>query len=207
VRAGNTSCKSSATCSYLPWCSHLGYVDTSPFCVVSNVPMHMLSFLQANLTGTACVPAAAHSTLEELRKLLEHPKCVAVGETGLDFNRNFSPPDVQEVWFDKQVSHSGGGVMGPQRCGALTGQWTLVQLSIDWALLTLRLDCVEQLLLPAEHKCLVSPGTSGVAPAHGMACAFRWLWRWSSRSRCSCTAEMRARSLQRSSSECACHTF
>lgn len=44
-----------------------------------------------------------HSTLDELRKLLEHPKCVAVGETGLDFNRNFSPPDVQEVWFDKQV--------------------------------------------------------------------------------------------------------
>uniref|UniRef100_A0A7S0S5G7 TatD related DNase n=1 Tax=Chlamydomonas leiostraca TaxID=1034604 RepID=A0A7S0S5G7_9CHLO len=43
-------------------------------------------------------------TLGELRKLLEHPKCVAVGETGLDFNRNFSPPDVQEVWFDKQVA-------------------------------------------------------------------------------------------------------
>lgn len=25
------------------------------------------------------------------------------GETGLDFNRNFSPPDVQERWFDAQV--------------------------------------------------------------------------------------------------------
>jgi TatD DNase family protein len=25
------------------------------------------------------------------------------GECGLDFNRNFSPPEVQEQWFDAQV--------------------------------------------------------------------------------------------------------
>lgn len=36
-------------------------------------------------------------TLEQLRRLASHPKCVAIGECGLDFNRNFSPPDVQ-VW-------------------------------------------------------------------------------------------------------------
>lgn len=27
----------------------------------------------------------------------------AAGECGLDFNRNFSPPDVQEKWFEAQV--------------------------------------------------------------------------------------------------------
>lgn len=43
-------------------------------------------------------------TLDQLRRLLAHPRCVAVGEAGLDFNRNFSPPDVQEVWFDAQVA-------------------------------------------------------------------------------------------------------
>jgi Tat protein secretion system quality control protein TatD with DNase activity len=38
------------------------------------------------------------------RKLLEDPLCVAVGETGLDFNRNYSPPDVQEAIFDAHLS-------------------------------------------------------------------------------------------------------
>ena len=38
------------------------------------------------------------------RSLLDDPLCVAVGETGLDFNRNFSPPDVQEAIFDAHLS-------------------------------------------------------------------------------------------------------
>lgn len=29
--------------------------------------------------------------------------CKIAGECGLDFNRNFSPPDVQEQWFEAQV--------------------------------------------------------------------------------------------------------
>ncbi|KAG2443084.1 hypothetical protein HYH02_009498 [Chlamydomonas schloesseri] len=46
-----------------------------------------------------CTP----DTLTELRRLAAHPRCVAIGECGLDFNRNFSPPDVQEEWFEQQV--------------------------------------------------------------------------------------------------------
>lgn len=42
-------------------------------------------------------------TIAELRTLAAHRYCGAVGECGLDFNRNFSPPDVQEVWFAAQV--------------------------------------------------------------------------------------------------------
>ena len=37
------------------------------------------------------------------KRLLDEPRCVAVGETGLDFNRNFSPPDVQEAVFDAHL--------------------------------------------------------------------------------------------------------
>jgi TatD DNase family protein len=42
-------------------------------------------------------------TIAELRRLAGHRYCAAVGECGLDFNRNFSPPDVQEEWFAAQV--------------------------------------------------------------------------------------------------------
>ncbi|TKR68600.1 hypothetical protein L596_024563 [Steinernema carpocapsae] len=39
-----------------------------------------------------------------LRTLLENPQCVAVGECGLDFNRNFSPREDQLSAFEKQVA-------------------------------------------------------------------------------------------------------
>lgn len=43
------------------------------------------------------------NTLDSLRELAQDERCVAIGECGLDFNRNFSPPDVQEQWFREQV--------------------------------------------------------------------------------------------------------
>ncbi|KAK6758328.1 hypothetical protein RB195_015879 [Necator americanus] len=43
------------------------------------------------------------NTLNTLRVLQSHKQCVAVGECGLDFNRNFSPQDVQRDVFEKQV--------------------------------------------------------------------------------------------------------
>jgi len=41
---------------------------------------------------------------EALLKLAQLPTVVAIGETGLDFNRNFSPPDVQERVFREQLA-------------------------------------------------------------------------------------------------------
>lgn len=41
--------------------------------------------------------------LEALRRLLREPGVVAVGETGLDFNRNYSPPEAQERAFILQL--------------------------------------------------------------------------------------------------------
>lgn len=42
-------------------------------------------------------------TYSELENVAQCAECVAVGECGLDFNRNFSPPDVQISVFEKQV--------------------------------------------------------------------------------------------------------
>jgi len=39
----------------------------------------------------------------ELQRLAENPAVVAIGETGLDFNRNFSTPDQQLFAFEQQL--------------------------------------------------------------------------------------------------------
>ena len=41
--------------------------------------------------------------LEECRRLLTHPKVVAVGEIGLDYYWDSSPRPVQQEWFLKQI--------------------------------------------------------------------------------------------------------
>ena len=43
------------------------------------------------------------STIPALRVLAQQPKVVAIGECGLDFNRNYSPHPDQEKWFRLQV--------------------------------------------------------------------------------------------------------
>ena len=43
------------------------------------------------------------STVPALRVLAQQPRVVAIGECGLDFNRNYSPHPDQEKWFAAQV--------------------------------------------------------------------------------------------------------
>ena len=43
-------------------------------------------------------------TFASIKDIASHEECVAIGECGLDFNRNFSEPDVQKEVFQKQVS-------------------------------------------------------------------------------------------------------
>src|SRR5688500_15635845 len=42
-------------------------------------------------------------TIPQLRALAADPKVVAIGECGLDFNRNYSPHPDQEKWFVAQA--------------------------------------------------------------------------------------------------------
>ncbi len=42
-------------------------------------------------------------TIPALREIARHPKVVAIGECGLDFNRNYSPHPDQEKWFVAQL--------------------------------------------------------------------------------------------------------
>lgn len=43
------------------------------------------------------------STIPKLRELASQPQVVAIGECGLDYNRDFSPRDVQRKWFEEQI--------------------------------------------------------------------------------------------------------
>lgn len=43
------------------------------------------------------------ATIPALREIAADPKVVAIGECGLDFNRNYSPHPSQEQWFEVQV--------------------------------------------------------------------------------------------------------
>jgi len=47
---------------------------------------------------------ATEQTIPELRKLAAQDEVVAIGECGLDFNRDFSPRPDQEKWFEAQVA-------------------------------------------------------------------------------------------------------
>jgi TatD DNase family protein len=42
-------------------------------------------------------------TIPQLRELAKDPRVVAIGECGLDFNRNYSPHPDQEKWFVAQI--------------------------------------------------------------------------------------------------------
>jgi TatD DNase family protein len=56
----------------------------------------------------ACIGVHPHEAespadLDELRRLLGHERAVAVGETGLDYFRDYAPRDAQRALFDRQL--------------------------------------------------------------------------------------------------------
>lgn len=43
------------------------------------------------------------NTILELRKLAKKPQVCAIGECGLDYDRDFSPREIQRKWFEEQI--------------------------------------------------------------------------------------------------------
>jgi TatD DNase family protein len=52
---------------------------------------------------TAAVDSRRDEVLEELAALAASPKVVAIGETGLDYYRDWSPPGIQRWWFRAHI--------------------------------------------------------------------------------------------------------
>ena len=51
---------------------------------------------------------ASDADVAEVRALLDHPKAVAVGETGLDWFRDYAPRDAQRRVFEAQIALASG---------------------------------------------------------------------------------------------------
>lgn len=47
--------------------------------------------------------SCSEETMAKLKELAALPQVVAIGECGLDYNRDFSPRDVQRKWFAEQI--------------------------------------------------------------------------------------------------------
>jgi TatD DNase family protein len=48
--------------------------------------------------------AGSPADLDELRRLLRHDRAVAVGETGLDYFRDYAPRDAQRALFERELA-------------------------------------------------------------------------------------------------------
>jgi TatD DNase family protein len=73
-------------------CFAAGYSEQKPGALYATAGVHPH---EARFCG--------EGTLEALRGLALAYGAVAIGECGLDYNRNFSPHDVQRKWFEKQL--------------------------------------------------------------------------------------------------------
>lgn len=88
--------------------SGVGHIIVTGTNINSSTQAEILTRDNSMLYATAGVhPHDASSfnqqTAKDLKTLLDKPKVIAVGETGLDFNRNFSTPEEQIYAFEQQL--------------------------------------------------------------------------------------------------------
>ena len=101
--------------------AHLDALDEDPADVVARAHAAGVTRILTIGTAQAVELAAAHdgvyavvgvhphdagreADLDELRRLLAHPKAVAVGEIGLDYYRDYAPHDAQQDLFAAQMA-------------------------------------------------------------------------------------------------------
>lgn len=73
---------------------------------------HIAAEYASNYPGTLFSTSGVHPhdaktcnghTINELEKIAKNDSVVAIGECGLDYNRNFSPQDLQRKWAEAQI--------------------------------------------------------------------------------------------------------
>jgi TatD DNase family protein len=101
--------------------------------------------------------AAAAVDLGELRELLQHPRAVAVGETGLDYFRDYAPHDAQQRLFEAQLALAGDVGKPVVIHTRAADADTLARLSVHDGPVVLHCFSSQPLLAPAlAHRWYVS---------------------------------------------------
>jgi TatD DNase family protein len=72
-------------------------------CAEQHDAVYAAAAIHPNDTGAVGTGAVAAGVLAEIEALARRPRVVAVGETGLDYYRDYSPPEVQRWWFREHI--------------------------------------------------------------------------------------------------------
>ena len=73
-------------------------------CAAQHPDVYAAVAIHPNDTARAAASAAARdAVLAEIAALAERPRVRAIGETGLDYYRDWSPPEVQREWFRAHI--------------------------------------------------------------------------------------------------------
>jgi TatD DNase family protein len=72
-------------------------------CAEENAGVYAAVAIHPNDTEGVPESALADAVLAEIGALAAHRRVVAVGETGLDYYRDYAPPDVQRWWFREHI--------------------------------------------------------------------------------------------------------
>jgi TatD DNase family protein len=72
-------------------------------CAADHDAVYAAVAIHPNDTASVSEDAPAEAVLAEIGALARLPRVVAVGETGLDYYRDHSPPSVQQWWFREHI--------------------------------------------------------------------------------------------------------
>jgi TatD DNase family protein len=73
-------------------------------CADDHADVYAAVAIHPNDTARAAAsPAARDAVLAEIAALAERPRVRAIGETGLDYYRDWAPPEVQREWFRAHI--------------------------------------------------------------------------------------------------------
>lgn len=86
----------------LTGCSVRGSIEAQEYCEKQQNNRDVKLFCTAGVHPHDA-KSCDERTLDTLRRLAQTPQVVAIGECGLDYDRNFSPPSIQREWFEKQL--------------------------------------------------------------------------------------------------------
>ena len=92
---------------YLPQNNVIGVVNCASDFLSSEFSLQLAEQYDYIYAAVGVHPHEAEASgawdADRLKRLASHKRCVAIGEIGLDYHYDFSPRDLQKIWFANQI--------------------------------------------------------------------------------------------------------